>query len=151
MKKFRRWWHAGEEGALAVHTRPFRARVLLLCIVIVACWAYFPVMQKYPLCLLLAALLAVPRSVAEGRRAIVFTDTEVRYRPPFAEPWRVRMADIQSLKPFKVTLFTLSRPHRVPGILLTMSGGESIALPLDFMERDEIVQRITAATGKVIV
>ena len=146
----RSWLHAGEEGALIVYNKHYRVKLLLVCCTLATSWAFLPVMRQCPIGFLVIAAFWLPRTLAEGRRAIIFTNTEVIYRPPFAQPLRTAIAGIQSLKRSKVTLSVGLRAIRGPGVLLTTMTGETTALPLDFKEREEILQRVNAVTGKTV-
>jgi hypothetical protein len=106
------------------------------------------VLREYPLCLLLLAAFGLSRTLAEGRRAIIFNESEVLYRPPFGQPVHALINDIQSLKRSKVTLSAGLRPARVSGVLMKMENGETITFPLDFRQHYEILRRLSAITGK---
>ena len=89
--------------------------------------------------------------LAKGRRAIVFTNMELVYRPPVGGPVRASIAGIQGIKRSQVArLVGYQRLSSTQGMLLTMANGETIAMPLDFKERAEILQRLTVVTGKTI-
>ena len=107
-------------------------------------------MRQCPIGFLVIAAFWLPRTLAEGRRAIIFTNTEVIYRPPFAQSLCTAIAGIQSLKRSKVTLSFGLRAIRRPGVMLTTMTGETTALPLDFKEREEILQRVSEVTGKTV-
>jgi hypothetical protein len=148
--KFRSWFHAGEEGALAVYTKPYRMNLVIQSVGLLAFWAVFPVLQGYSLGLMSIAAYALPRVVAEGRRAIVFSDSEFIYRPPFAPPVRVPFVQVLHFRRSKVTVSYLLRLGFVNGIIVTLVEGSELAFPLDFKERDEILQRLISLTGKAI-
>jgi hypothetical protein len=146
----RAWLRAGEEGALIVYNKHYRVKLLLVCCTLATSWAFPPVMRQCPIGFLVIAAFWLPRILAEGRRAFIFTNTEVIYRPLFAQPLCTAIAGIQSLKRSKVTLSFGLRAIRRPGVMLTTMTGETTALPLDFKEREEILQRVSEVTGKTV-
>ena len=111
---FQTWWRAGEETALVVYSKSFRKTILLQCCAFAAFWA-LPSFRQYFLILLVVAVFALSRTLAEGRRAIIFTKSEVIYRPPLGRLRRVPLSKIQNLTRTDVTVFYLLRPSRRPG------------------------------------
>lgn len=95
-------------------------------------------------------MFALPRTLVEGRRAIIFTEAEVIYRPPLGSPRRVLMAAIQDLAISPVLITYFLRAARRPGMTLTLTDGATEVWPLDFEGRDEILQRLSLLTGKTI-
>jgi hypothetical protein len=117
LNAFQSWRHAGEDSALVVYARPYRLRLLILCCMFVAFWKLFPLLHQYPAVLPVMAAYAFPRVLAEGRRAIIFTKSDVIYRPPFGHPWRAPIADIANLKGSRAILSVGLQLHFVGGIL----------------------------------
>ena len=130
-----------------VYSKRFLGRLVFQCCAFAMFWVFMPFFRQY---LLLLAALITPRVPAEGRRAIIFTQTEVIYRPPFARPISASIAGVQNIKRSKVLISYGLKAYSVPGAVLTMANGETVALPLDFKERDEILRRLSAVTGKEI-
>jgi hypothetical protein len=93
---------------------------------------------------------ALPRTLIEARRAIIFTNAEIIYRPPLGPPRRVPIAMVQHLTKSRVATSYLLRASGRPGIIITLANGAKEAWPLDFDGRDEILQRLGALTGKAI-
>jgi len=150
---FRCWLHAGEDGAIVIYNKRYRLKLFLTCCILGAAWMLFPEMRERrgPLILLGLTAFWLPRMLAEGRRAIVFTNMELVYRPPVGGPVRASIAGIQGIKRSQVArLVGYQRLSSTQGMLLTMANGETIAMPLDFKERAEILQRLTVVTGKTI-
>jgi hypothetical protein len=144
------WWHAGEEGALVVFTKRVLARFLFVSIAFVGFWIFIPLFHQRPLALALLAAVALPRVLVEARRAIIFTETQLIYRPPLAGVRRIPIVGIQGLRSAKVARSYLLRAAWVPGVLLRMKTGEMVSLPLDLKERHEILQRLSALVGEPI-
>jgi hypothetical protein len=149
---FRSWLHAGEDRAIAIYNKRYRLKFFLTCCILGGAWMFFFEMRERrgPIVLLGLTAFWLPRALAEGRRAIVFTNTELVYRPPVGRPIRALIAGIQGIKRSKVARLVGPRPSFTTGVLLTMANGETIAMPLDFKERGEILQRLSAVTGKSI-
>jgi hypothetical protein len=147
LRAFRTWRHAGEESAVVVYSKAFWGQLVYQCCILLAVGAYIPFMR---LSLTIIAMLIVPRTLAEGRRAVIFNPTEVIYRPPFARPARAPIEGINTLRRSKVTMFYWLRPRRAKGVLIGMADGTKVVLPLDFKGPNEILQRLSAATGKAI-
>lgn len=146
---FQSWWQAGEETALVVYAKNFRMTLLLQCCAFAAFCA-IPSFRRYILVLLVLTVLTLSRTVAEGRRAIIFTESEVIYRPALARLRRVPFSSIRNLTRTNVTVFYLLRPSSRLGVTMTLTNGEEEVWPLDFNERDEVLRRLSAATGKTI-
>jgi hypothetical protein len=143
-----RWWHAGEEDAVVVFRKVFRARLVLLICFVIAFPFIFPKHRLSTFSIL--AAVVIPRAVAESRRAHIFTSTEFIYRPPFGPVQRVRLSQIKGIRRSKVTISFALEAYRVTGILLTLGSGESKAFPLDFKQGSEILRRLSTVTGLLV-
>lgn len=133
-----------------VYPKPFRRTLLLQCSAFTAFWVFFPKLRQYPAGLLALAAFALSRTLAEGRRAIIFTEKEVIHRPPLGRPRRVLISRIEGLMRSNVIVSYMLRASRRPGVIMTLTNGEEEVWPLDFDERDEILRRLSAATDKAI-
>lgn len=140
------WLHAGEGNAMVVYRKRLLLRLLYQAIGMVLV-SFFPVLYgNRPIILVVVAIVGFPRQLFEGRRAVIFTPTELIYRPAFGAPRRIPLASIAHLRCRKVvTPFNL-QVHPVPGVILTLKNGKVEAVPLDFKERPEIIQRLEALT-----
>lgn len=119
--------------------------LLLCCILTLSFFVWYD--KKY---ILVIAAVTLPRTAVEGRRAIIFTDAEVLYRPPFGPPRRVLVTAIRELRRSPVIASMFAQTSRRPGVVMTLSGGATEAWPLDFRDREEILGRLSAITGKAI-
>lgn len=143
---FQSWRHAGEDGALAIYVKGVRWILLLLCCMLIL--LFFVLYDKK--FILVIAVVTVPRTALELRRAIIFTDAEVLYRPPFGPLRCVLVTAIRELRRSPVFVSVFVRASRSPGLVITLSGGATEAWPLDFRDREEILGRLSAITGKAI-
>jgi hypothetical protein len=146
---FRRWLHAGEQGAVVVYSKPFGWRLLFQGSITVS-WLLIPSLHRLPILPIVMGALMLPRTLAEGRRAIIFTQTEIIYRPPFARPCHFTIGCIQRIKRRRVTVYSGLEPSPVPGVAMTLASGVKELLPLDFKDRAEILRRLSSVTGKAI-
>jgi hypothetical protein len=92
--------------------------LLLCCILTLSFFVWYD--KKY---ILVIAAVTLPRTAVEGRRAIIFTDAEVLYRPPFGPPRRVLVTAIRELRRSPVIASMFARASRRTGVVMTLSGG----------------------------
>jgi hypothetical protein len=113
---FQSWRHAGEEGAIAVYPQGMR-RVLLILLLqcgTLAIFLYlFPETVRF---LIPTASIGFLCTLAECRRAIIFTEAEVIYRPPLGQPRRVLIPMIQGLTRSAVLVAYMVRASRRRGV-----------------------------------
>lgn len=142
------WLHAGELNAIVTYRK--RVMLRLLCQVGAMLLLYFlpASFMHHPFILVVGAILVVPRTLFEGRRALILTSTELIYRPAFGPPRRILLANIAHLQRRKVPTVIYLRGRFVQGVELTLKNGEVEKVPLDFKGRPEIIQRLEASTGK---
>jgi hypothetical protein len=141
---FQRWLHAGEEGALKVYPKRIRKVLLLQCGALAIFLYRFP---QYAWPLVIVAIIGFLFTLADGRRAIIFTELEVIYRPPLGSPRRVLISTIQCLKQSVVLVAYMIRASRRPGVTITLKNGGEEVWPLDVEDRDGVLQRFSALTG----
>jgi hypothetical protein len=137
---FRSWRYAGEEAAVVIYAKSIKKTLLLQCCGFAV---FFLAFQQFIWSLVVVAMIVLPRTLAEGRRAIIFTETEVIYRPPLGSPRRVLIATIRDLVISPVLITYFLRTARRPGVIMTLRDGATEAWPLDFEGRDEILQRLS--------
>jgi hypothetical protein len=144
---FQCWLHAGEEEAVAVYPKSIRKIFLLQCGALAAFLYLFP-QYAYPL--IIVAIIGLLWTLAMGRKAIIFTEAEVIYRPPFSQPRRVRISMIQGLTRSVVLVAYLLRASPRPGMTIALANGAKELWPLDIEGRDEILHRLSVLTGRMI-
>src|ERR1700722_1165249 len=88
---------------------------LLQCGALAAFLYLFP-QYAYPL--IIVAIIGLLWTLAMGRKAIIFTEAEVIYRPPFSQPRRVRISMIQGLTRSVVLVAYLLRASPRPGMTI---------------------------------
>lgn len=149
--KVNAWLHAGEEDGIIFYHQRFAGRLVYQACVLAALLLVFPFYRRIPHTVLIGLSVAVVlRTLSERRRAIIFTDKEIVYRPAFGGPRRVQFEKLMNIRRKAIAESYLLRPNVVPAIELHFNNGEILDLPLDFRERREILQRLSAATGKQI-
>jgi len=141
-----KWRHAGETGSLAVYSKKIAALITVHGILILIFWVLAMRLGRARE-LVTYILLAVfgPRTIIEGRRAIIFTPTEVIYRPAFASPLHVPLQCIVSVRANLLLDLFLLRPRYLSGVALTLTSGDTVKFPVDFKEQSEILRRLDAA------
>jgi hypothetical protein len=85
-----------------------------------------------------------------GRRAIIFTETEVVYRPPLGPPRRIPVASIQRIKRSRVLVPYMLRDVTLAGVNLSLEDGTTLDWPLDFEAPEEILKRLSVLAGKTV-
>jgi hypothetical protein len=153
--RFHAWWHAGEDGAVAVYTRTRGVLVIGLvmafwAIAAIVCWNLFPQYLAIPFAF---GVIEFGQAVAAQRMAIIFTPTEVIYRPQISPPIRVPLKAIVSMRRTSLvyTLPLLSfRRYPKPAIALVLLLGQETVIPVDFSASGEIFRRLREATGMPI-
>jgi hypothetical protein len=132
LRRLWHWRHAGEDGALTIFSSKAGPILIVLLVALIAAWFLFPKIQAYPLILGAIGLVVALRTLADSRRAIIFTSAHLIYRPPFGPPVRIPLKDIIRVEDATAVRSFALRPRIVNGIALTLSGGETHTLPLDF-------------------
>jgi hypothetical protein len=150
MRQLRAWWHTGEDGTVVVYRKGVTVLVIRMLLCLVALWVLVPATHRYLNALVPVAALGFLRGMAEARRAIIFTDTLLIYRPPFAAVHCIPLAEIAGLRRSFVAQSYGLRARWARGVQLTMTTGETIPLPLDTPKADEILQRLSAIIAKPI-
>ena len=143
---FWRWRHAGEEAATAIYSNQIAARAAAEFLVLGVMWAVLRV-RYHDFGFGIAAVLLVWGNIGERRRAIVFTTSEVVYRPAYGPPVRVPFGKIVTLKAVRVARSFGISGIFVSGLRLSLTNGETRVIATDFTNWQEIHQRIAEATG----
>ncbi len=79
----------------------------------------------------------------QRRRAIIFIDGALLYRPAVASPIRVTLADVVSVEPCKTNVYATAKlSYWVEGLCFQLKTGEQITIPLDFPKSEVIKERI---------
>ncbi len=144
------WRHAAEDGAIEVYTKHVTRNLVLQGFALAAFLYLFRHTFATVIAILVIVIIAVPRTLAEARRALIFTSTEIIYRPPLGPPRHVGLKKIESLTRSKVLTSYLLRPVPRPGVVLKLSNGATEAWPLDFEDEGRILERLAVLTEKPI-
>ncbi len=148
--RFKQWLHAGEESTSIVFGKSIGPILLIEFLVLAGAWILSSTIREYPYSLPALALVFIPLTVLEGRKAIIFTDFEIVYRPAFGDPVRTVIAEIQAITRSTVTVAVFLRVSRAPGLVIKLRDGRTVTIPLDFRQRDKIIRRVSMATGRAI-
>lgn len=141
--------HHGSEGdTVAIYRSRIMVRALLLSIVGFLVFEYF--FPQYTRTILALAALSLPFPLVAVRRAIIFTRTEVIYRPAVGSSRRVVIAQIQWLTKCSMLVSDGIRAVPQPAIKIVLPSGATETWPLFFDRPDEILQRLSSMTGKAI-
>ena len=144
-----RWWHAGEEHVVTKYENRNLFEILLYVIFIASLWLLLP--QKYLFIPVMFALTYVPYVIAERRIAIIFSPTEVIYRPAFRSPRRVKFEHIVEIRKTTVRRFVVGTFAGLePGVAVRIVGGETIEWNLHLPHPDHILQELGRMAGKPI-
>jgi hypothetical protein len=147
LASFKAWRRAGEEGALAAYRKSVRILCLVqLCGIALFVFA-FPQLSWTTLGI---GALAMCCNFGLGRRAIIFTETEVVYRPPLGPPRRIPVASIQRIKRSRVLVPYMLRDVTLAGVNLSLEDGTTLDWPLDFEAPEEILKRLSVLAGKTV-
>jgi hypothetical protein len=138
-----KWWSEGEDGA--VHVYPKGYGTFLFMLAGVGGMLLIPALRDPRLAPLY--VIALLRSLVEGRRAIIFTPEHFIYRPPMARARRVPLREIVTVTEANVATSIDLKVTIVRGVQLDMKDGMTIKVPLDFSGRDEILQRLRGSVS----
>jgi hypothetical protein len=142
---FKNWLHEGEDDCIRVYRRPYVGRLLWVVLSCALLCLTMPERARPVLLAVTAALIA--RFLFEGRRAIIFTEDSLIYRPPFGRARRILTRNIVSVTPATAVVSIYLTPEFVRGIKLETTSGEPYLMPMDFPNHAEISQRLTASSG----
>ena len=82
----------------------------------------------------------------EQRRALIFNENRLLYRPPLGRPLVLDFNRVKVAAQGTVVTFYL-KPHFPTGVRFTLDDGKTIALPLDLRARREILDLIHSRLG----
>ena len=145
----RHWWQAGEEHAVMKYQKQNGSDVLFCLFLIAVLWLILG--PNYVGLKAALALMIFAEVVLERRIAILFTNSEVIYRPMLRTPRRIRFEHVVEIR--KATVHRRSLGAFVgfePGVVLRILGGEVLTWPLPFARSDEILQQLARLTGRPI-
>jgi hypothetical protein len=132
------WWSEGEFDSSQVYRQSFNG-FLVTFAMSAAVVALFPrAWYIVVLCLCISV-----RALLERRRAFIFSDSAVTYRPAFGPAVRIPLADIVSVEKSTAPVSFSLRSRLFAGLRLRLRDGKDILVPLDFPRSREISQRLT--------
>jgi hypothetical protein len=142
---FKKWRHEGEDGCIRVYLHPCAGR--LLWVVLSSAMLSLLLPERARLVTLAVALALCTRFLFEGRRAIIFTEDSLIYRPPFGKAQRILLRNVLSATPATAVISLYLTPEYVRGVKLDTRTGESLIIPMDFPDHAEIWRKLTVLTS----
>jgi len=149
IRRWRRWWHAGEDGATAVYGNNFLWLVLFLLFIVVACSVLGLALNgEGVLILVVVTLLPVAFIFPTGmaRVAIIFTETAVIYRPYFGRPKEAPYAEIVNVRRIFIPGFRMN----YHALELKLASGEILRWDLMVSYPNEVLERLERSAGKSV-
>ena len=144
MAALAQWWHEGESGAAAVYRQSFVGFVATFA-GSTAILSALPIFRTW-YCILICVGVTL-RTLMERRRAFIFGDSFVTYRPAFGAPLRVEFAQVVGIETCAAPVPFLWRPRLYKGLRLHLRHGDHAILPLDFPRSNEISARLFTAVS----
>jgi hypothetical protein len=141
---FSKWRHEGEDGCVQVYLHPYSGRLLWVVLSGAMLSLLLPGTARPVLAAVTIALCA--RFLFEGRRAIIFAEDSLIYRPPFGRAQRILLRNILRATPATAVISLYLTPEYVRGVKLDTQSGESLIIPMDFPDHSEISKKLTVLT-----
>src|SRR5580700_10743969 len=133
MKNLATWWSEGEIGAREIYRQSFTG-FLATVAVSAAILVSFP-RTWYVLTI---CIVAPCRALLERRRAIIFSETALIYRPAFSHAVYIPFSNIDSVEKSTVPVSFWMRSRLFKGIRIRLKDGEDVLVPLDFPHSSDI-------------
>jgi len=148
--RYQQWRHAGEEHAIAIYRYSIRGDLVAAVIVSLFVGLGFLALADNKILELLSAatfLCLTASALAKRRIAVIFTESELIYRPALGSPRRFRLSGIQGISRGRIyvpwELFPLDWGAWRPGIVLKLPYNQSFQMRLDLPRSDEIAKRLS--------
>jgi hypothetical protein len=118
-----------ETGAIAIYAAPcWGAPILVAALILTLCLIVLHL--NLFLFVPLAIAVATVHDLDNFRRAVIFTPSAVRYRPPFGKLREIQARDIFLVTRTAVVAGPYRSPMRVLAAKLTLLHGETLTIPL---------------------
>ena len=145
---YRRWRHAGEEGAIAVYGYPTSWRTPLALVgTLVALILFLLHLQYFAIVILIVAFQAIPY-LSRFRKAVILTPTVVRIRPSLGEVWEFPFWFVKRVKRTNITeMISWKVPIDVPAVELILGDGQRLLVSLNVPNGEELLQRLCGMTN----
>jgi|ERR1700677_1915517 hypothetical protein len=131
------WWSEGETGAIQVYRQSFTGYLAT-----VAVSAAILVLFPRTWYVLILCILIPCRAFLERRRAIIFTETALIYRPAFSHAIYIPFSNIESVGKSTVPLSFWMRSRLFKGLRIHLKDGKDVLVPLDFPQSSDISRGI---------
>ena len=142
----RSWRHAGEHGAVVIY--PYRSRNTLTWFLV---WTILLVALQNSIFWVAFVAVTATSILAQRRRALILTSNEVIHRPAVAQPTRVALGEITTIRAAHMGGPDLLGPRVVPCVVLQLSNGETCIFPLEAQHPKEALAALSEAAGKEVI
>jgi hypothetical protein len=133
------WWSEGEVGAKQIYRQSFAGFFVALAAG-AAILLLLPGARSWYILTICVCITA--RALLERRRAFIFTDSALVYRPAFGSPVRIEFVDISSIEKATAPVSFWFRARLFKGLRVHLTNIEDIVLPLDFPQAQVISQQL---------
>jgi hypothetical protein len=144
MQSLSQWWCEGESGAKIIYRQSLRAPIAAAGVSVAMLWLIprFRTWYAVMICLYVTVM-----ALAECRRAIIITDSSLRYRPTFGELVHVDLARILSVEKSTARVPSLAalRTRLSKGLRFTLTDGQQVVIPIDFPPGRDISRQFLKA------
>lgn len=141
LNRFSRWWHEAEENAEEVFASRIAPLLLLEIAALIIFLALFPQRRNRVAFGVVAAIIGF-RTIAEKRRAVIFSSNDVISRQAFGPPPRIPLREVMAVKKVSVARTFAMRAYFVLGVELTLRDGQTHRWPLDFLDAKKIIEKL---------
>jgi hypothetical protein len=138
------WWCEGELGAQQVYRQSyggFMAAAAASAAVIL----FLPAFRTWYVLIIFLGITT--RALVERRRAFIFTDSAVVYRPAFGRGVRVEAGDVLYVENTTAAVPFSFRTRLLKGLRIRLRNNKDIVLPLDFPDPDAISGHVLKRLG----
>jgi len=148
--RIHRWRHTGEEDAVRIYIGRWKLTLLFrCCALMLTAWALALVgyLRLVSIFVPLSCGFLVLMLIGEWRRAVIFTVGTVTYRPRFGA---AQIIAFQRIRGLQRAVMSVTGRDATPAIAVDLIDGRTEMWPLPFVERSEIADRLSAATGQPV-
>jgi len=138
MKNILQWWSEGEVGAKVVYRQSLTGFLITFALSM-AIMVLLPAMRTWYSVLVCACVTG--RALIERRRAFIFTDSSLVYRPAFGSVRRIKFADINSIEKTTASVSFWFQSRQFRGFRVQLKNREEIVIPLDFPQAHTISEQ----------
>jgi hypothetical protein len=139
MQSIFKWWNEGETGATRIY-RQSMGQFVATVAASVAVIVLLPSLRTWYVMVICICISG--RALAERRRALIFTDSSVIYRPVFRTVVRIQFVDVASVEECTASVSFWFRVQQFKGLRIHLKNHRSTVIPLDFPESQAIRRQL---------